>query len=794
MKILNGINNPIPDEWRGKSETSERKYKIRKKKEDYRYIGKSTPRIDAKDIVTGRAVYLDDFSIPGMLYGKAKRSPYANAMIKSINTEAAKKLPGVHAVLTYKDFPPNSFMFGTPPTKALLDPHVRFAGDMVALVAADTMDICAEAIDLIEVEYEVLPAVFDIDSAVADGAPQLYEGYPNNLFPGGLAAFQPEGLYWHLKLGDADKAFEDCAYIAEDTVRFDKMCTPAPPEPPGAIVRWEGGNKYTVWGTIQSNFFMRATICGIIPGAEITEHTFNVGGAYGNKQVCGMEVVPAALLSKATCKAVKFFENKVDQMIAHEVRLGTQVTAKIGMDKEGYIRAVKALWSVDSGCYCNGTGGQVSVGLGETQLLMGKCRDWDIDSRQIVTNKQPAGVVRGYGGQELNSCLGALVANVMRKGNFDPVEIYKKNYITDGDCYIWRDGQPWKAHTVNYDAVFDAAAEKFGWKETWKGWGNPTWTSEDGRYVRGVGCACIGNADVGEDWNEAIIRMVPDIIGDGVTVVVHDDVAEIGQGQRSSMLKNVAEILNVPIERVTITQAGNQNNPHAYIIGGSCGTLTHGHALASAAEDLRDKIFKAAETRFGVSADNLEMENGFVFTSARPDLRVHVRELNDPFVNFVGYGKHSNNFSTPSMFMNFVEVEVDKETGKAQVIRILGATDCGQVIDPLALEGQAQGGIGAASLDTALFEEHIYDKATGRLMTYNMLEYKWRTFNNMPEHDHLFMESQFDTYQFHALGVGEITGATTAAATMLAISDAIGVPIAQYPATPDVILKALGKL
>lgn len=792
MSIVNGINNPIPEDW--EHENDEILYPPRKKKKDYRYIGKPTPRIDARDIVTGKAIYLDDFSLPGMLYGRALRSPYANAIIKNINTEKARALPGVHAVLCYKDFPDKSFMFGVPPVKMLLDRHLRYAGDIVAIVAAETLDLCNEAIDLIEVDYEVLDAVFDIDQALADGAPVLYEDYPDNIFPGGLEAFQHDGLYWHLVRGDVDEGFKECKYVVESTAKFDKMCTPAPPEPPGAIVRWEGGNKYKVWGTIQSSFFMRATVSAILGGADVEERTFNVGGAYGNKQVCGMEIVPAALLSRATGKPVKFFEDKVDQMIGHEVRLGTKVTAKIGMDENGIVRAVKGMWYVDCGCYCNGAGGQVSVGLGETQLLLAKCKNWDIDSRQVVTNKQPAGVVRGYGGQELNSCLGILLGNAMRQGNFDPVEIYKKNYVSAGDVYIWRDGNPWKAHTVHYDAIFDAAAEKFGWKETWKGWGKPTWTSEDGRYVRGVGFACIGNADVGEDWNEVYVRLVPDIYGDGIKIVVHDDIAEIGQGQRSSMLKNVAEILNVPLERVEIIPTSSQYNPHAYILGGSCGTVTHGHALSSAAEDLRDQILKLAQPRFGVSLDALNFENGYVYSEARPGMRVHVKELTDPNVNLVGYGKHGSNFSTPNIFMNFVEVEVDKETGKASVIRMLGATDCGQVIDPLALEGQAQGGIGAASMDTALFEEHIYDQKLGRLMTYNMIEYKWRTFNDMPEHDHLFMESQFDSYQFHALGCGEITGATTAAAVLSAISDAIGTQIVEYPATPDVILKALGRV
>ena len=133
---------------------------------------------------------------------------------------------------------------------------------------------------------------------------------------------------------------------------------------------------------------------------------------------------------------------------------------------------------------------------------MGKCHDWDLNSDIVVTNKQPAGIVRGYGGQELNSCLSMLVTRVARAGNFDPVDVFAKNYVSDGDSYIWRDGLPWRAHSIQYEQMIRNTAEKFGWKDKWKGWGVPTWTSEDGRYVRGVGCSAIGNADVGEDCCE----------------------------------------------------------------------------------------------------------------------------------------------------------------------------------------------------------------------------------------------------------------------------------------------------
>lgn len=688
--------------------------------ENYRYVGRvNVPRKDAREIVTGKCTFLDDFSLPQLLIGRAKRSPHAHARIKSINVEKARALNGV---------------------------------------AAETREIADEAIELIEVEYEVLPAVTSGIEAIKDGAPQLYPGmFKNNIVTPGCPPFQKDGPFWHLVKGDPEKGFEECACIAEDTVEFSKMAAPASPEPPGAIVRWEGGS-------------------------------------YGNKQSQVQIVSSAAVLSMKTGRPVKFYQTKAEQMCCFETRLGSQVHAKIGMDKDGVVKAVKAEWTVNTGCLSNATQGQIGVGIGEAQLVMCKCPNWDLDTNLVVTNKQPAGIVRGYGGQELNSCLSLLIGRTMREGGFDPVECYKKNYVGEGDVYTWRDGRQWQAHSVSYVKAIEAAAEKFGWKDKWKGWGVPTWTSDDGRYVRGVGCGIIGNADIGEDNTEAYVRVVPDLVGDKARIVLQTNITESGMGQRSNIVKMVAEIMNVPFDKVDITPGDTMINPTGFGLCGSRGTITYGHAVSSAAEDAKHKLFELAKPYLEVAEDSMYLTDYGVATMARPGKFVSWKKLIPQDLTLTGYGQHLENFSTPNMFIVFLEVQVDRETGKVDVLNMLGGTDCGQIIDPSGLEMQAQGGIGSASLDTATFEEHIIDPGTGRTMTYDMIEYKWRPFNEFPEYETCFLESQFDTFQFKATGVGEIAGAAAASATMQAISNAIGVQVAQYPATPDVILKALGKI
>jgi CO/xanthine dehydrogenase Mo-binding subunit len=470
----------------------------------------------------------------------------------------------------------------------------------------------------------------------------------------------------------------------------------------------------------------------------------------------------------------------------HETRLGTTVQARIGMDKEGVVRAVKGLWSVDTGCFCNATQGQVSVGLGACQLVMSKCPNWDMDTRIVVTNKLPAGVVRGYGGQELNSCLTLLIARAMREGNFEPVETFRKNYVSPGCKYFWRDGREWTCRSVQYDKAIIESAKQFRWYERWKGWGKPTWVSEDGKRVRGIGCSVTGNADAGESFSEAYVRMVPNFFDNSKTrIMVHINVTEIGNGQKSSLLKMVAEILNVPYEAVQTIDADSRTNPRNEGLAGSRGTITCGRAVTTAALDLKEQLFEAAEYKLRYPKDAMELYDFGVRPKSKPDLWIPwIKLLPDRHLTMTGYGRHNEDFGTPNFFMSFVEVEVDLETGKATVTDMLGGTDCGQIIDPGSAEMQVHGGIGSASLDTAIYEENIIDPGTGRPMTYDMINAKWRPFNELPKMGACLVESKFETGYWGAIGFGEIAGAAAASAAMMAISNAIGVEVKEYPATP----------
>lgn len=766
------------------------------KQPNYRHVGKYTPRKDAKDVVTGKAIFLDDFSVPHMLHARTKRSPYPHAKIVKIDVSAAEALEGVHAVITYENVPFESVL-GYPPGRRMMEDKVACVGEPVAVVAADTLEIADAAVDLIKVEYEQLPPVFRADEALEEGAPQLYERFPGNLIDPGCPYFQPDGPWWQVKKGDPEKALKDAAYVASDKIDFNKMPCPAAPETPSVLARYDGGDHYTMWASAGSSHIMKLMLEAYVPGARTDINTFNVGGCYGNKQAMLVQAVCAMMLSNVTKKPVKLVLSKAEQLTSYEVRLGSTIEATIGMNKEGIVTAVKGDWLVDNGSCCNGTGGQVGVGLGEAQLVLAKCENWDMDSRMVVTNRQQAGIVRGYGGQELNSCLEKLACSVMMEGNFDPLEVFKKNYVSHGDRYIWRDGREYRSRSsFFYPEVMQQAADRFGWAEKWKGWLKPT--SVNGTKARGIGMGVIGNADIQEDNTEAIVRIIAELDASGARagdccVIVETDVTESGMGQRSNACKVAAEVLNCPVEWVSITPSGSKFNPSNFGLCGSRGTITTLKPVSEAAMEAKRKALDFASHKLDRPVDQLYMKDMVVYVRDLPEINIPVAQLGERELSIVGYGKHTEKFDAPSCMAVFIEVEVDVETGHTEVVKLGGGTDIGQIIDSKTVEMQLHGGIGSACLDTAIFEEGCLDKATGRLLAASMIDYKWRTFNEIPPYDAYVMESQVDTFMFKAMGIGEISGAALASAALMAISNAIGVSVKEYPATPALILKALGK-
>ncbi len=749
---------------------------------NYRYIGKPMARRDATDIVTGAVQYTDDLKFQNLLFGKVLRSPHAHALIRRIDKSKAEALPGVKAVLTWEDIP--DFRGGTPRNVRVLDKKARYVGDAVALVAATTEEIADEALDLIEVEYEVLPAVFDIDAALAPGAPAVYDEYPDNILPGGTIIYGENCLKGVVR-GDVEKGFREADVITEGTFGYENIPNALPPESVGAVALWEEPNRVTVWGTTQAPYLDKVTLFHVF-NRQIEVRTIGpqCGGGFGTKITCWLVQSYAILLTRATRHPVKVMFTKEEHMANFTLRVGSRIHAKVGMKKDGTLTAIQGTWYVDTGYYSFTTQAQVAIGSGEL-MIMAQCPNWDLKNHVVVTNRNASAATRGFGGQELKCSFIPLLCLAMEKAGLDPFEVLKKNYVKPGGGYYWRDGEWYNFRGIDFSKAMDEGAAKFGWKGKWKGWLTPT--SVDGAKRRGIGVGVHGNADVGEDAAEAYVQL-----GYNSTATIFLCVAEHGTGQKSNYAKMVAEVLQIPPDRISMTPADSLVTPFEFGPVGSRGTYAIGSAVIRAAEDARKKLLEFASPKLGVTPDELDTADGVVFVKSNPENGLKWRAMgNDRTI--LGYGRFEPDFTMCNCMMSFVEVEVDTETGKVTLLRVVNATDVGQVIDPPGLEGQLNGCLGSAGIDSAIFEETVLDRRTGHIVNANLIDYKWRTTAELPVLEHVVLETPFPSHRFHAVGVGEVSTSPGPSAILMAVSNAVGIWLHEYPVTPQRILRALTK-
>ncbi|MDR3570340.1 MAG: xanthine dehydrogenase family protein molybdopterin-binding subunit [Syntrophobacteraceae bacterium] len=753
----------------------------------YRYIGKATPRKDGLDIVTGESRFVDDLKFERLLHGVVVRSPHAHAMIKSIDSAGAKGLEGVRAVLTREDIP--DFKYGNPRVFRLLDRKVRYVGDAVALIAAESEQIAREAAGLVAIDYHVLPAVFDDYEAMEPGAPQLYEEFPGNVLPLGDPFLGQKSMV-EIRTGDVADGLSEADVIIAGKCGYDNLPNPMPMESPRVVASWgrgvEGRDCVTFWISNQAPYLMKV-ILGAILGANLDVRVFGgpCGGSFGSKLMSWQPMCYAALLSKNTGRPVKVVYSKEEHLGSFVLRPSSRLDIKVGMKKDGTVTAIAGDWLIGTGCYSQTTQAQVAVGCGEAMIAL-RCKNWSVKPKIVCTNRTASGIARGFGGQELKCALFPILSRGMEKLQIDPLDFMKKNFIKPGDGYLWRDAQWYDYRGISFTAMMDRGAEVFGWKQKWKGWLTPT--SVEGAKRIGIGVGVHGNADVGEDVSEAYVR-----IDSNGSIVVHSCLQEHGTGQRSNGAKVVAEVLQTPLEWVSMTPADTMVNPFEFGPFGSRGTYVILGAIIRAAEDARSKLFEVAAPMLGCAASELDTADGYIWAKSAPKRRVRwQRALFQRTI--LGYGRFEPDYSLSNCLMSFVEVEVDTETGNLVLQRVVNATDVGQIIDPQGLAGQLCGCLGTAGIDSAIFEETILDSSTGRILNANMIDYKWRTSSEMPTIDNVVFQTPMPTHRFHAIGVGEIATAPGPSAVLMAASNAIGAWLDSYPVTPCKVLRALGKV
>lgn len=760
---------------------------------EFRHIGKVRRRQDGRAIVTGKALYCDDLPIKNCKYAKVLHSPYPHAEIVSIDTSEAEKLPGVIGVMTYKNVP--AWKTGVPAHRPVMSQHLRFVGDPVAAVAAETPQIAEEALELIKVEYKQLTPVYDVEDAIKDGAPEVYRAednieskgyhYDHNCLPPGSWFEGDDPPFYKIQEGDVAKGLAESDVVVEGKVAY-TWTFPGAPESPFVAAGWEDEGHVNVWASSQGPNMVCRPLAFTI-GAHINVTTPNVGGSYGNKDALGYITMLTVALAKVTGCTVKYALTKEEHLLFYERRLDNKFIGKIGITKDGRIKALQGDWLVGTGAGSELTQGQVAEGLGELHIALNKCPNWDLVSKVVCSNRIPVGIARGFGGQELKSCALHLLNRALKQIDMDPVTFYKKNFCQAGDQYYWRTGHKYSNPVINYDKCFDVAAEKFHWFDRWKGWGVPS--RVEGNKAYGVGFSLHSSGDPQSDETFAYVRLEND------QVMVHCAVSQFGNGQRLALAKIAAEILNVPLENVTINSSDTRTDPADFGAAGSRETITAGGAVGSAAKAARQKLLEEAAEKLGCQPEDLDTKDMMVFRKDDPSVCVPWIAICPMYYSITGQGVVKGDFNHNNCVMNFVEVEVDLETGLAKITDCLSASDVGQIINPLELKMQFEGGLGSAGMDTGHLEELVLDPTIGRVMTHNMIDYKWRPFNELPKFDTAILESRWPTANpFGAIGIGEITGAAGPAAVMMAVENAIGgAEINQYPATPDRILNAMGK-
>ena len=753
---------------------------------ELRHVGKESPRIGARDIVTGRARYARDLKIPRMLYGKALRSPYAYAKILSIDTEEAEQYPGVESVLTYRNSPDWE--------EGMLVEHKRFLsdtayylGDAVALVAAQTEDIAEEALGLIKVVYEPLEPILTTADALKPDAPELYMELPGNLAP--TDVFENMGMaFTDMAYGDVEQGFKEADVIAETFSSVESGQQPLPPEPPGVIAEWDGENL-TVRGSMSSPGLCAMQNSGHmqIPITNMRVIAPYVGGSYGSKHFssCGSIILYAAALAKATSRPVGMFWTKEEQFAAQTMRIRSTGEYKIGLKKDGTVTAVQGEWINESGAF---SGEQcLMVGVGHiAQAIVAKSKNADVRTKIAMTNRMPSGAYRGYGYLENTIHICNALYKGLEKIDLDPVEYFRRNTLKVGDEFFHAYMCTGMVEYAGPDFVkaLDEGAKAFGWDARWKGYGKPT--REDGNMVYAVGMGLAGETDVGEQAANENVELVFD---GGVKVFC--SITEFGTGGRDVMRKFAAEVLNVPLESVQLSPSDSYAAPYEWGSTGSRTVFSVGTAVVQAAMDAKEKLLERAAAVLQRPPEDLETRDGLIFVKDDPMACIAWVAAIGFNQSITGVGNFKGVFNVGIQQAQFIEISLDKETGKVEVLEQLCSTDCGQVVNPLAFKGQLDGYF--PGIDMALREETVWD-GKGRMLTANMVDYKTRTWNDLPKHDRVVVETppQSDPpAPFGAFGAGEPSLAPAIPAITLAIYNATGIWFNDYPISPNVILDAL---
>jgi len=721
-------------------------------------VGKPLPRVDAYERVSGSAVFPLDFALPDMLHAAILRCPHAHAQVRSIDTSAAEKMPGVRAVITGK----------TPGTdipwyrgrgkwySKLFDDRARHEGDEVAAVAAETRAQAYDALKAIKVEYEELAFVLDPREALKSDAPLLHEGTNRYGDPS------------RYERGDVVAGFAAADAVVEGT--YSTACEiHAPMEVHGSVAKWDG-NRLTVWDTTQGVFAVQQAVAGSLklPLANVRVIGHYMGGGFGSKLEAGKYTVIAALLAKATARPVKLFLSREEVFLNAGNRPANTMKVKVGAKKDGTLTAIEFLSIGSGGAYPNGA----DTSFLATDLYT--CPNVATVDENVAINAGRARAMRAPGFPQGAWALEQAMDELAIKLGIDPVELRLKNVPKVSQR---RGNQPYTS-TGLAECLRDGAKE-FGWAEARKR------AKGDGAIRKGVGMASGLWGYGGGPPATVVVKL----FADG-SVNVNSGAADIGTGTKTVMSQTVSEELGVPLGKIQVEHADTGTTQYSGPSGGSKTVPSDMPAARAAAIEVRTKLLAAAAEELKVPVDELRLEGGEVVSRKDPAKKLAVTAV--PGLQrqqvLVGVGTRGPNVEGKviSMFAaHFAEVEVNTRTGEVTVTRLFAAQDSARIMNRLTFECQVQGGL-VMGLGLGRTEERVLDRSTGKMCNVNWHDYKIPTALDVPAEQKVLSVDLVATEcnTAGAKGVGEPATIPTAAAIANAVHDAIGVRVHDSPITP----------
>jgi CO/xanthine dehydrogenase Mo-binding subunit len=756
-------------------------------------VGKGIPKIDGIAIATGKPVYTEDLAMKNALIVKILRSPHAFAKIISIDTSRAEKIEGVECVLTYKDVPDVRFTLAgqsypepSPYDSLILDPIVRYVGDEVAIIAAVDERTALKAMKLIKVEYEIYEPVLDFEKAIGHKSIVHPEEDIHCNFDIGMNRKQNVVATRKIEHGDIQSELEKCHVVVEDTY-YTQAQAHCMMETYRSFNYMDHMGRLVVISSTQIPFHVRRHLAKAlqIPASKIRVIKPRIGGGFGGKQTAPCEIY-SAIVTLKTGKPAMIVYDRQETFESTTSRHAMRVKVRMGADKEGYIRVIDIEALADKGAYGEHASTVVGLVAEKTLPLYNKTNAVRFTANVVYTNKTPGGAFRGYGATQGTFAVESAVNKLAEKLNMNPVDIRIKNLIKEGETSLIHGDEKLGSSTLH--ECIEKGKAIIGWDEKYP-------SREIGNNkVRAVGMAVTmqGSGISNIDTSSAEVRLNDD--GNYTLLIGSTD---MGTGSDTILAQMAAEVLETTVDNFIVNAADTDVSPYDPGSYASSTTYVTGMAVVKAAEDLRKKIIENGAEFLKLSSKEVEFDGEFVI-SLDGSKSVSLKKLAEVLVlgigpvskrQLIGNATYGNETSPPPFIAGFVEIELDKDTGKFDVVDYAAVVDCGTVINASLARIQAEGGI-VQGIGLAMYED-VKFSSKGKLETNSFMQYKIPTRKDVGNIKIDFVPSYEPTGPFGAKSIGEIVINTPPPAIANAIYNAVGVNTTSLPITPEKVFMGM---